>query len=137
MFFDSNVMAPNSPVIPTAVGLAILQAYALDWIKRFDKLPQVTYFTNRLNTVLRLLMAGAGTLGVSWTWSKAGTGHELLISIPAWSALLSGLYHWGVAYGMQHFSEIVLSQRPTAQKAIQQQILAAPAAPSVSVTPAP
>lgn len=118
MFVDPGVLAPNSPVIPTSVAVAIVSAYVLDYLKRFSALPGVTYYTTKLNAWLRLAMSGLGTLGVSWSWSAAGTGHQLLINIPAWSVLVLAIWHWGIAFAMQHMAEIQLSQRQVAKQAM-------------------
>ena len=127
MFLDvTNTLAPTAPTIPTSVGVAIFSAYALDYAKRLKALPVVNYYSTKLNSWLRLFLSGLGTLGVSWAWSAAGTGHQLLITIPAWSVIFVGLYHWGVQYGTMHFSEIILSQRPGAQTAIRSQGETAP-----------
>jgi hypothetical protein len=119
--FDTSVLAPAAPTIPTSVGVAILSAYALDFAKRTKQIPWVSYYTTKLNTLIRIALSGIGTLGVSWAWSSAGTGHELLITIPAWSIVLAGLWHWATSYGVQHFSEIQLAQRPVAQVAMRAQ----------------
>jgi hypothetical protein len=121
MFFDTNALAPAAPTIPTSVGVAIIAAYALDLAKRLKQIPQVSYYTTKLNTILRIILSGIGTLGVSWVWSSAGTGHQLLISIPAGSVILAGLWHWATSYGIQHFSEIQLAQRSQAQAAMREQ----------------
>jgi hypothetical protein len=116
-----NMLAPSTPVIPTSVGVAILLAYAMDYAKRLEKLPRVSYYSNKVNTWLRFASSGIGTLGVSWVWSAAGTAHQLLITIPAFSALVAGLFHWAASYGLQHFMEIQLSQREVAQTAMREQ----------------
>jgi hypothetical protein len=121
MFFDTNTLAPAAPTIPTSVGVAILSAYLLDFAKRTKAIPWVSYYTSKLNVAARIVLSGIGTLGVSWVWSPAGTGHQLLINIPAWSVVIAGLWHWATSYGVQHFSEIQLSQRPIAQAAMRAQ----------------
>jgi hypothetical protein len=121
MFIDVSNLAPNSPSIPTGVGVAILSAYVMDALKRFKAIPQVSYYSTKLNNIIRIILSGIGTLGVSWVWSAAGTGHQLLITIPAWSAVGLGLYHWAASYGIQHFSEIQLAQRSVAQEAMREQ----------------
>ena len=122
MLFDAaNTLAPSSSTIPTSLGVAILSAYALDFLKRLKQVPKVTYYSTKLNSWLRLVMAGAGTLGISWVWSAVGTGHQLLIVIPAWSVVGAGFYHWAVQYGTQHFSEIILAQRSVAKEAAAEQ----------------
>lgn len=120
--FDTSVLAPNSPVIPTSVGLSIIFAYILDYAKRIKQVPKVTYYTTKLNSILRLIMSGVGTLGVSYVWSSTPAGgHQLLITIPSAAALGSGVFHWAVAYATQHFSEIQLAQRDVAKQAQQVQ----------------
>jgi hypothetical protein len=122
MFLDTaNLLAPAAPSIPTSVGVDIVLAYALDYIKRIEAIPKVSYYTTRLNTAIRIVLSGVGTLGVSWVWSPAGTGHQLLINIPAWTVIIAGLWHWATNYGVQHMTEIQLAQRPTAQAAMRAQ----------------
>src|ERR1700691_5151876 len=122
MLLDTtNLLAPAAPSIPTSVGVAIVFAYALDYAKRLNAIPQVSYYTTKLNTLLRIILSGIGTLGVSWVWSPAGTGHQLLITIPAWTIVATGLWHWATSFGVQHFAEIQLAQRPTAQAAMRAQ----------------
>jgi hypothetical protein len=123
LFDTASPLAPSSSVIPTSVGVAIVSAYMLDWAKRLKQVPKISYYSTRLNTWLRVLMAGIGTLGVSWAWSPVSTTgrHELMIMFPSNAALLAGLYHWTIQFCMQHFGEIQLAQRPTAQKAMVEQ----------------
>jgi hypothetical protein len=122
MFFDTNnVLAPSSPVIPTSVGVAIVAAYALDLAKRIKAIPKISYYSTKLNSWIRLATAGLGTLGVSWSWAAYGTGHQLLITIPAWSVIGAYLWHAAIAFGVQHLAEIQLAQRPDAQKAMVEQ----------------
>jgi hypothetical protein len=122
MFLDAaNLLAPAAPSIPTSVGVDIVLAYALDYVKRIEAIPKVSYYTTKLNTAIRIALSGIGTLGVSWVWSPAGTGHQLLITIPAWTVVLAGLWHWATNYGVQHMTEIQLAQRPTAQAAMRAQ----------------
>ena len=121
MLFDASALAPATPTIPTSVGVAILSAYLLDAAKRLKQIPQVSYYTTKLNTLLRMALSGIGVLGVGWVWSAAGTGHQLLITIPAWNVVFTGLWHWATSYGVQHFAEIQLAQRPTAQAAMREQ----------------
>lgn len=112
MFFDvNNTLAPAAPTLPTSAGVAIVFGYLLDLAKRLQSLPQINYYTTKVNTWLRIFLSGVGTLGVSWTWSAAGQGHTLLITIPAWTALAIGIWHWAVQYGMQHGFEILLESR--------------------------
>jgi hypothetical protein len=106
--FASPTLTPISPVLPTSVGVAIVFGYLLDLAKRLKQIPKIDYFTTKVNTGIRILLSGIGTLGVTWAWSPAGTGHQILITIPAWSALALGLWHWLIQYGMQHGFESVL-----------------------------
>jgi hypothetical protein len=103
--------------------VAIVSAYLLDWAKRLKQVPRISYYSTRLNTWLRVLMAGIGTLGVSWAWSPVSTtgGHQLLVVFPSNAALVVGVWHWAIQFGTQHFAEIQLAQRPTAQKAMVEQ----------------
>ena len=126
MLFDASVLAPSAPTVPTSVGVSILAAYVLDYAKRIEMVPWISYYTTKLNTLLRVILSGIGTLGVSWVWSPSGTGHQLLIMIPAFSVILAGLWHWATAFGVQHFAEIQLAQRPTAQAAMRAQQEEAP-----------
>jgi hypothetical protein len=84
----------------------------LDYAKRLKEVPKISYYTGKMNNLIRLIMSGVGTLGVSWAWSAAGTGHQLLINVPAWSVLALGIWHWAVQYGMQYTAEQVLQLRP-------------------------
>jgi hypothetical protein len=137
MLLDATALAPATPTLPTSVATAMFAAYALDYLKRLKQIPAVSYYSTRLNTVLRMFLSGIGTLGVSWAWSAAGTGHQLLITIPAWSAIANGLWTWGASYCVQHFAEIQLAQRPVAQAAIREQHAESPAAMEVKPVAVP
>jgi hypothetical protein len=126
MLLATPLLAPAAPTIPTSVGVAIIAAYALDFAKRLAVIPKVSYYTTKLNILIRVILSGIGTLGVSWAWSSAGTGHELLITIPAWSIVLAGLWHWATSYGVQHMTEIQLAQRSVAQEAMRTQKAGSP-----------
>jgi hypothetical protein len=129
MFIEAatNTLTPSSSTLPTSLGVALIMGYILDYLKRLQSIPKISYYTTRINFLIRLAMAGVGTLGVSWVWSAAGTGHQLLITIPAWSALLSGLFHWIAQYGVQHGWEIQLAQRPVARAVQATQVAQEPA----------
>ncbi|HUK48103.1 MAG TPA: hypothetical protein VLW06_10950 [Terriglobales bacterium] len=102
-------LKPIAPTVPTSIAVAVICGSMLDLLKRLQSIPKITYYTTRLNIILRIIMSGLGTLGISWTWSAAGSGaHELVIGIPAWSALAYGVWHWAVQYGMQHGFEGIL-----------------------------
>jgi len=119
MLVDSaTALTPTTPTIPTSLVIAIFSAYAMDFLKRLKQLPKINYYSTKLNSLIRLALSGIGTLGVAWSWSAAGTGHQLLITIPAWSAVAIGLYHWGAQFVATQFSEIILAQRQVAKAAI-------------------
>lgn len=113
MLLDAaQTLAPTSSTLPTSVGVAIAFGYLLDMAKRLKSIPKVTYYTDKLNFALRILLSGAGTLGVSWAWSHTATGgYHLGIDIPSLAVLGSGVWHWFVQYGMQHGFEIILQNR--------------------------
>jgi hypothetical protein len=128
MFFDVNspALTPTSPSLPTSVAVAIFSGYVLDYLKRFRAIPKINYYSTRLNAFLRVVLSGIGTLGIAWTWSAAGTGHQLLITIPAWSAVALGVWHWCLQVGQTQLTEIVLSQQPQAKAAMVQQAVYKP-----------
>ena len=103
-----NTLSPSSPSLPTSVGVAIVSGYVLNLLKGLKSIPKISYYSTRLNMFLRILMSGIGTLGVTWVWSQAGEGHQLLITIPAWSAIGLGAWHWFIQYGMLHGFEGIL-----------------------------
>jgi hypothetical protein len=120
-FFESSVnsLAPTSPSIPTAVAVAIVLGYLQDFAKRLNSLPKINYYSNKLNSWIRLIATGAATVGVSWTWSSLpGGGHQWVWTIPTGVVIATGLWHWAVQYGMQHGWEILLSQRQVAKTAM-------------------
>jgi hypothetical protein len=120
MWIDANTLSPNSPTIPTSVGIAILSAYGMDWLKRLKEFPKVTYYSAKLNSVIRLCAAAAGTLGVSFSWSRlggVGAGYQFVTTLPSGITLLLGVYHLAVQYGITNFSEILLAQREIAKQA--------------------
>jgi hypothetical protein len=120
LFDAANTLAPTSPTIPTGLGVAILSAYGMDLIKRLKQFPKVTYYSAKLNSLIRLGAAAAGTLGVSFTWSKlggVGAGYQFVTTIPGLSVLALGAYHLAVQYGLTNISEIILAQREVAKQA--------------------
>ena len=104
----NSALTPVSPTLPTSVGVAIAFGYILDLFKRLKQVPKINYYNTKLNLLLRIALSGIGTLGISWAWSPAGTGHQLLITIPAWPIVIEGAWHWFVQYGMQHGFEGIL-----------------------------
>jgi hypothetical protein len=119
-------LTPTSPSIPTSLSAAIVLGYLLDYAKRLKQVPQINYYSNKLNAWVRLVVTGIATLGVSWTWSATTTGgHQWIVTIPATAVLASGIWHWAVQYGLQHGWEILLAQRPIAQKAMAAQAVTA------------
>lgn len=132
MFADTvNTLAPSSSTLPTSLGVAIVMGYILDYAKRLNRIPKINYYTNMLNSWIRLIMAFGGTIGISWTWSAIpGGGHTWTWTIPTASILLASLWHVAVQYGAQHGWEILLAQRPVARDAqvLQKAALANPKA---------
>ena len=119
MFIEAvNALTPTTPTIPTGAVVAIFSAYLMDFLKRLNSLPKVTYFSTKLNAWIRVALSGVGTLGVSWSWSGAGAA---MITIPAGSVLAIGVYHWAEQFCITHFSEIILAQRQVAKAAISAQ----------------
>jgi hypothetical protein len=119
LFLDAvNTLAPSSSTLPTAAGVAVLMAFVMDCLKRLETFPKVTYYSTKLNAWIRLAAAGIGTLGISWVWSAAGEGHQLIISLPAWSVIGTGIFHWAVQYVVQHGWETLLSLSPSAKAAM-------------------
>jgi hypothetical protein len=119
MFLETtSVLAPTSSTLPTSLGVAIVMGYILDWVKRLQSLPKINYYTTKLNSWIRLLMAFGGTVGISWTWSALpGGGHTWTWTIPTATVLLASLWHIAVQYGAQHGWEILLAQRQIAKQA--------------------
>ena len=94
MFIEAvNALTPTTPTIPTGAVVAIFSAYLMDFLKRLNSLPKVTYFSTKLNAWIRVALSGVGTLGVSWSWSShwswSGAG-AAMITIPAGSVLAIG-----------------------------------------------
>lgn len=105
---DTPSLSPISPTLPTSVGVAIAFGYLLDLFKRLKEVPKITYYSKKVNLLLRIALSGIGTLGISWAWAPHGTGHQLLITFPATAVILAGCWHWFVQYGMQHGFEGLL-----------------------------
>jgi hypothetical protein len=109
MFIDpTGNLAPTAPSLPTSVGVAIFFGYILDLLKRLKFFPKINYYSVKLNIIIRVVLSGFGTLGISWAWSKSGNGNQLSILLPAWSVLILGIWHWAVQYGMQDAFEQLL-----------------------------
>jgi len=99
-------LAPNSPVLPTSVGVAVISAYVMHLLKAAKSVPKISFATTKLNAVLRAIMSGVGTIGISLSWAASATGGGTVsLAIPSLAVLLTGLWHWAVQFGIQHFSE--------------------------------
>jgi hypothetical protein len=99
-------LEPNSPVLPTSVGVAVISAYIMHLLKAAKSVPKVSFATTKLNAIIRAIMSGIGTIGISLSWAAAATGGGTVsIAVPSLGVLLAGLWHWAVQYGLQHFSE--------------------------------
>ena len=105
-----HTLSPNAPSVPTSVGVAVVFGYVLHFLKISKKVPWIDFTTTWLNVVIRAVLSGIGTLGITWSWAAAtaGTGHQLMVNVPAGSAIAVGLWHWVVQYGIQHGFEGVL-----------------------------
>jgi len=112
MFLETvNTLSPGAPSVPTSLGVAVISAYCLDFLKRMKSVPLVSYYSTKMNTYLRMIMALGGTLGISWAWSSSTAGegyHQLALTIPPLAVLMAGLWHCAVQYGIQHLGESVL-----------------------------
>lgn len=96
----SNSLAPSSPTLPTSVGVAIVCAYLLNFVKKLKQIPQVSFYTTKLNSIIRAVTSFASTIGVSIQWSS--TSHTLTIGNLTLAVVAGGLFHWVAQYGAQH-----------------------------------
>ena len=103
LFDAANSLAPTSPSLPTGVGVGIALAYGMNWLKKLSQVPKITYYTTKLNTIIRAVTSFVATLGVSISWTS--TTHTLAIGNLTLGVIGMGLYHWLVQYGTQHLSE--------------------------------
>jgi hypothetical protein len=107
MFFEGATnLAPTSPSIPTSLATAMVCGYILNALRRAQTIPWVSHETVVMSGVIRLIMSGAATLGISFSWSS--TDHTLLISGLTFATIVSGLWHWGSQYACQHGFEQIL-----------------------------
>lgn len=100
-FFDAtNTLAPSSPTLPTSVGVGIVCAYIVHFVKKLKQVPKINFYSTKLNAIIRASTSFASTIGVSVSWSS--TNHQLIIGNITLAVIVGGIYHWGVQYGIQH-----------------------------------
>jgi hypothetical protein len=75
-------------------------AYLLLLAQKWEKLPWVTQHTAGISAVVRAVLAGIATIGISVSWN--GAAHSLTISNLSFPVIASGLWHWFGQYALQH-----------------------------------
>lgn len=90
----------DANILSTQVTVAAAGAYILRLIQKWEKLPWVTQHSEPISTFLRIIIAGLGSLGISWSWN--GADHTLTIAGLSFVTICYGLWHWFSLYAMQH-----------------------------------
>ena len=104
LFFDSaNTLAPTSPTLPTSVGVGIVCAYLVTFVKRAKQIPWITFYSTKINTLIRAGTSFLSTIGVTVSWSSVT--HTLTIGNLTLAVVVGGIYHWVVQFGIQQIAE--------------------------------
>ena len=115
MFFEASATAPNAPIIPTQISASMACAYVLFLLQKLKSVPWVTTQTARINAIVRLVLSGIATLGVTIAWQ--GDAHQLVVGNLYASTILMGLWHWFTQYATAHgFEKLLNVASPTPTK---------------------
>ena len=86
----------------TQLTLSAIATWALERVKDSPYFPWISQHTKALNRVLAVLLSGLTSLGVTFTgtgdWQAGGT---FIVTIPAASLILLGLWHWLQSFVLQ------------------------------------
>ena len=113
MFLEAaaGVAEPASAVVPTQISAAMACGYILWLLQKAQNLPWVSQTTVKLNALIRLVAAGASTIGISIAWQ--GDTHQLVIGNLTAAVILHGLWHVFTQYAATHGFEKILNVIPS------------------------
>lgn len=92
-------------LLTSQIGAAAACSYVLNLLQRWSRLPWITEHTKVINVIVRAVLAGAATLGISKAWTPTtGGGGVLMISIPPFAVLVQATWHWFSQYALTHLA---------------------------------
>lgn len=102
-------MTPTDP-ITAQVTAAAACAFIMQGLQKWKAIPWLTAHTTKLNVFLKVVLSFGATLGISRAWEPAASGGgTLVITVPAFSIVMLGLWHWFGQFALQHLSGQVLN----------------------------
>jgi hypothetical protein len=110
MLLDTNTLTPAAPVVPTELSAAVACGYILWLMQRAKSLPWITQHTAAVNAIVRAVISGAATLGITFQWNSSA--HSLTIENLTSTVIVHGLWHWFWQYAAAHGFEKLLSITP-------------------------
>jgi len=101
--------------------LGLILVFIQNWAKQQKWMPWLTYQTTRTNHLVSILLTGLATLGLHTSHTGSFVqGGSLLITWPAGTVLIAGLWHWAQQYAVTKGLYTGLSNQlnpPAAQQA--------------------
>lgn len=95
-------MIPTDPVLSSFTAAAAC-SFILDRVQKSEIVPWITAHTKWINLAAKIVMSGAATLGISHAWNPAPTGGGvLMVTVPAFTVIVLGLWHWFSQFALQH-----------------------------------
>jgi hypothetical protein len=95
-------MTPTDPLL-SSITAAAACSFLLDQAQKSKIVPWITAHTKWINLGVKIALSGASTLGISHAWTPAATGGgQFLVTVPATTVILMGLWHWFGQFALQH-----------------------------------
>lgn len=105
-------MEPINSLLTSQIAAAAACSYIINLLQKSPKLPWITAHTAGINTVVRIILSGMATLGISYAWAPAaGGGHTLTFTLPSLAAGVAAGWHWFSQFALTHLAGTALEQK--------------------------
>jgi len=111
MLLEAGTVGPASAVVPTQISAAMASGYILWMLQKSQGIPWVSQTTVKLNALIRLIVSGVSTIGISIAWEP--TNHQLIIGNLTLAVVAHGLWHVFTQYAATHGFEKILNVIPS------------------------
>lgn len=102
------------------IPIGLVLVFFQNWIKQQSWFPWVNYQSAKMNNIFAIVVSGLATLGLHISHTGTFTdGGTVLLTFPAYTVILQGLWHWAQQYALSKGLYTGLSKQlnpPTAQQ---------------------
>ena len=93
-------METSSEVLSHLTAGAMV-VYFIEWAKKSQLTPWLTFDTKRLNQITSALLAAIAVVGISYSYDPSADGGTLIIHGLSWSSVAAGFWEWAKQFTAQ------------------------------------